>query len=154
MSTEFAAIEARITEACCKLAESQRPNIAHIAREFEVPESRLRARWNGRQTQGSRPAVNKRLTEAEELAVCMYLKRLDTIGTSARLHMVTNCANDILKRNHPSGTSDPPTTVSEVWSKRFLARHPEFHIRKEKAIEEERKNAHNPEVILDWFARY
>jgi len=98
--------------------------------------------------------VNKRLTEAEELPVCMYLKRLDTIGTSARLPMVTNCANDILKRNHPSGTSDPPPTVSEVWSKRFLARHPEFHIRKQKAIEEERKNAHDPGVILDWFARY
>jgi len=154
MSTEYAEIEARITEACCKVAETEKPNIAHIEWEFEVPESRLWARWNGRQTRGSRPAVNKRLTEAEELAVCMYLKRLDTIGTSVRLPMVKNCANDILKRNHPSGTSDPPPTVSEVWSKRFLARHPEFHIRKQKAIEDEWKNAHDPGVILDWFARY
>jgi len=44
MSTEYAEIEARITEACCKLAETEKPNIAHIAWEFEVPESRLRAR--------------------------------------------------------------------------------------------------------------
>jgi len=97
MSTEYAAIEARITEACCKLAESEKPNIAHIAQEFEVPESGLWARENGWQTRGSWPAANKSLTEAEELAVCMYPKRHDTIGTLACLPIVTNCANDILK---------------------------------------------------------
>jgi len=106
----------------------EKPNIAGVAREFEVPESCLRARWNGRQTRSRRAAVNRRLTKAEELAVCMYLNRLDTIGTSARLHMVTSCANDILRRNYPGSSPDPAPTVSEVWSKRFLNRHPEFYI--------------------------
>ena len=44
MSTEYVEIEARISNACSKLGESEKPNIAGVAREFEVPESRLRAR--------------------------------------------------------------------------------------------------------------
>jgi len=154
MSTKYAELEARIAEACFKLGESEKLNIAGVAREFEVPESSLRACWNGRQTRSRRSAVNRRLTEAEELAVCMYLKRLDTIEISAQLHKVTSCAHDILRRNHPRSSPDPPPTVSEVWSKRFLNRYPEFYIRQQKAIEEQRKKAHDLEVILDWFARY
>jgi len=42
--------------------------------------------------------TNRRLSEEEELAVCQYLDRLDMIGTSARLHMITGCANAILLR--------------------------------------------------------
>jgi len=40
-----------------------------------------------------------------------------------------------------------------VRSKRFLSRYPGFHIRKQKTIDHDWKNAHNPDVIGAWFAR-
>jgi hypothetical protein len=38
--------------------------------------------------------ANERLTDGQELAVCLCLGRLDAVGTSP---MVTSCANLILK---------------------------------------------------------
>ena len=51
-------------------------------------------------------------------------------------------------------SSIPPPTVSALWSHRFLKRHPEFHIHKQKTLDQERKNAHNPVQLLDWFKQY
>jgi len=69
--------------------------------------------------------------------------------------MVTKCANSILRQNYTSGDSaSAPPTVSSSWTNRFLDRHPEFYIRKQKTLEEERKRAHDPKTILDWFQRF
>ena len=69
----------------------------------------------GRQTWVERPVGNQRLTEVEELAVCIYLKRLDAIGACARLPMITSCANEILRKNdHVEYLLDPPPTVSTL----------------------------------------
>ena len=72
-------------------------NLAAAAREFRVPVKRLRARWARQQSKQERPSTNKRLSEDEELAVCLYLDRLEAIGTAARKQMITACANDILR---------------------------------------------------------
>ena len=83
-------IESRITDACDNLQKSKKPNVARMAGEFQVPLSRLRGRWKGRQSRVERPAGNKMFTEAEELAICINLRRLNTIGTCARLPMITS----------------------------------------------------------------
>ncbi|RPA93351.1 hypothetical protein L873DRAFT_1631983, partial [Choiromyces venosus 120613-1] len=79
--------------------------------------------------------ANKWLSEAEELAVYLYLKRLDSIGTSVRLPMVTSCTKAILKHNHELGSlissNNPPPTVGPTWTPCFLERYPEFHIHKQ-----------------------
>ena len=72
-------------------------NLAAAAREFRVPVKPLRARWAGQQSKQERPSTNKRLSEDEELAVCLYLDRLEAIGTAGRKQMITGCANDILR---------------------------------------------------------
>jgi hypothetical protein len=94
----YRSIEARIQEAIDVLEErgEEKPNLAAAAREFEVPPQRLRARWNGRPSKSDRPESNKKLSGDQELAVCLYLDRLDANGTCARKKMVTNCANDHL----------------------------------------------------------
>jgi len=155
MPENYTEIEDRIQLACEKIFEIDKPNVAATAREFCVSESRLRARWKGRPAKSERILVNRRLTDDEELVVCLYLKRLDEIGTSARLPMIANCANTILRASHPSDKSTSPLpTVSSAWISRFLERHPEFHIRKQKTLDRDRKNAHNPSNILDWFEGY
>ena len=157
MPENYTDTEAKIEAACQKIFELENPNVAAIAREFEVPVSRLRARLSGRQSRTQRPAPNKRLSEDEELAVCLYLKRLDSIGTSARLPMVTGCANAILRRNHQLSSPEPntpPPNVGATWTARFLERNPQFYIRKQKTLDLNRKRAHDPDDLLDWFQRY
>jgi hypothetical protein len=51
----------------------------------------------------------------QRLMVCLYLKRLDTIGTSAHIPMVTNF---ILQRTHATGydTKSDRRNPTNVWS--------------------------------------
>ena len=108
----------------------------------------------GCQSRSERSSVNRKLSEDEELGVYLYLKRLDEIGVPARLSMVSDCANSILQKCQAKDDINPAPTVSPAWSKRFLSRYPEFHIRKQKTIDHDRKNVHDPDVISAWFARY
>ena len=127
-------------------------NVAEIARTYEIPVARLRGRLQGRQSRQDRPGANRKLSEDQELAVCQYLDRLHTIGTSARIPMVSSCANAILGYGHTG--QDPPPRVGDHWASRFLDRHPEYHIRKRKLIDADRKNAHQPDNIRAWFEKY
>jgi len=128
------------------------PNIAEIARNYEIPVSRLRARLQGSQSRLKRPRANHKLTDDQELAVCQYLDRLDTIDTSARLQMVTGCANAILQYAHCG--QGPAPVVSDHWAPRFLNRHSEYFIRKQVSLDVNRKNVHQPESIRAWFQKY
>ena len=63
-------IENRISEAVKSLTSQKYPNITKTAREFCVPLSRLRNRWNGRRSKSQVVAHNRTLSEAQELAIC------------------------------------------------------------------------------------
>jgi hypothetical protein len=123
----YAEIEARIEQALHELHDCENPNIAAFVQEFQVPVARLRARWNGCSSKQDLSVSNKRLTDDQELVLCLYLQFLDTIGTSARFPMVTSCANSILRRSHDSAVagsgsgseSDPTIPSSPPTGKRF-----------------------------------
>ena len=81
---------------------------------------------------------------------CLYLDRLEAISTAARKQMITGCANDILRRGFtPSESDTEPPKVGPHWTRRFLERHPEFKVRKQRSIDSKRKNAHDPESFED-----
>ncbi|KAA8911523.1 hypothetical protein FN846DRAFT_412563 [Sphaerosporella brunnea] len=142
----YESVETRIQAAIevLRARGEENPNIAAAAREFKLPPQRLRARWGGRHSKKTRPASNRKLTEEQELAVCLYLDRLGgattTETSSTRLEMVTGCANGILQRAH-TDPSIPAPVVGEHWARRFLARHPEYC-----AVEADRKNARDRAV--------
>ena len=94
-------------------------NLAAAAREFRVPVGRfkLRARWAGQQSKQERPGPNKRLSEDEEIAVCLYLDRLEAIGTAARKQMITGCANDILRHYHAEAVEKATRTGCSDFNK-------------------------------------
>ena len=92
-------------------------NLAAAAREFRVPVKRLRARWAGQQSKQERPGTNKRLSEDEELAVCLYLDRIEAIGTAARKQMITGCANDILRHYHGEAVEKRPEPAALISTK-------------------------------------
>jgi len=133
MSEPYAKTEAPMEQALHKLHDCEKPSIVAMAREFQVLVTRLRARWDGRPSKQDRPGPNKRLTDDQELAICLYLRHLDTIGIPARFSMVTSCANSILKRDHLDPTIPPPTVDSLDIT--VLQRRPEPCIRKQKTLE-------------------
>lgn len=138
MSTRYQDIEERIQDALAAIEQRDDYTIAAVAREFDVPESRLRGRWKGRQSKVDRRGGNRKLSVEQEIAVCRYLDRLDKIGTSARLPMLSNCANILLRRSHIDENTPPPT-VSEQWAKRFLADHLKYQKKRQKVLDAEKK---------------
>ena len=70
MPDTYRDVEERILEAVEDLEHQDKPNIASTARDFDVPEQRLRKRYQGRASKIEVERQNKALSEAEELAVC------------------------------------------------------------------------------------
>jgi len=65
--------------------------------------------------------------------------------------MIRNAANSILCKPNPEEINPPPST-GDKWLQRFLKYHPEYYIRRRHALDINRKKAHEPEVLRDWFA--
>lgn len=145
-------IESRITDAIIELDIRENPNVAAVARQFEVPATRLRSRWKGRKSKTERGGHNKALSEAQESAICQYLENLNGGGPKARYKQLEQAANALLRKGHTGGGKPP--TVGGHWAARFLQRHPQYVAQKQKPLFEERKNALKPETFQTHFEDY
>jgi hypothetical protein len=92
------------------------------------------------------------LSKVQDSALYRYIEILDKHDLSPSPTLVEKAANSILSEDHTDPLTPPPT-VSEHWAKRFFNRHPEFKLRKTRAIDLDRKKAHEPETIQGWFDR-
>ena len=90
------AIEERILDALATISDNEKPNIAKLARENNVPYQRLLACYKGRQSILEQSATNLQLNLAQELVLCQYLDTLNKVGISTQRQMLINCANSIL----------------------------------------------------------
>ena len=153
MSQAYRDEEVRIQQAMNAVRIGICPNLAVAARKYKAPSRRLQERWKGVPSKLGRSGAGKKLSDAEEMALCQYLDRLDAIGVSARYQLLFKCADSILKWNHPDDTT-PASTVSSEWGKRFLKRHPQYSLRKQKILDVNRKNAHHPDTIQVWFRKF
>lgn len=129
-------------------ANPERP-IKQVARDFGVPYSRLFARINGRIGRHERPAAGKKLTEAQEAALCGYIDQLDHKNLAIRAEHIQGAADFLLKESHSEQSSSPPT-VSSNWVSRFTKRHG-YHIVRQKLLDAERSMSEDPKVIGAWF---
>lgn len=145
-------IESRITDAILELNKRENPNVAAVARQFEVPIPRLRNRWKGRKSKIESGGHNKALSEAQESALCQYLDNLAGGGPKARYKQLEQAANSLLRKGHTGGGKPP--TVGGHWAARFLRRHPQHVVRKQKPLATERKNALKPETFQTHFEDY
>jgi hypothetical protein len=128
------------------------PNISQLARDYDVPYDRLYGRYHGRPSRSERPAANTKLNSDQELALYEFVRRRDYMGSPMRLPEIEKAANSILKEAH-TDPNTPPIIVGEHWTQRWLEKYPELHTRKEKAIDAERKEQHDPEMIEQWYNR-
>ena len=146
MPDSYAVKEARVQEALATIRPRIQPKIRQLAAEFHVPYDMLLNRYNWIPHKDSHSYA---LSDHEEQAVHQYLQQLDGIGMSCRRPMLLRAANSIL-RERPGQIR----RVGSHWPTRFLKRNPQYKIRRQKPLASQRKNAHEPEAILDWFKRY
>jgi hypothetical protein len=66
MPSQYQATEARIQTACSAARGVKNPNIAVLAREYDVSAHRLRARYKGRASRTTRHMAYKRLDDEQE----------------------------------------------------------------------------------------
>ena len=78
MSEDYIDVEVQIIEAWVKLREANKWNIAAMAQELKLLGHHLKARYKGQQSKSQCSADNKLLTDAKELTLCFYFKRLDS----------------------------------------------------------------------------
>lgn len=130
----------------------ERPVIAEKAREYRVSRFRIQRRLKGIGPRTSRKPKNYKLSEVQEQALLQYILSLDEIGHSIRYDYVSKVANEMLKED--SIGDDCVPTVGRNWAVRFLNRYPELHKAKQKPLELERKLAHDPDMVQNWFERF
>ena len=143
-------IDAMVGKALDALSNQKKPNVRKTAREFAVPEGRLRRRWKGGKTLFQRSPTNRKLDTAQEGALCQYLNYLDSVGLPLKRPQIGATANSILA----SSDTDLPQQIGEHWIQRFLKRHPEYHVRRKRAIDIERLQAVDKTVVERWFEDY
>jgi Tc5 transposase DNA-binding domain len=130
----------------------ERVSVAAIARQYGVHKNRVHRRLKGIEGRTTRKPINYKLSAVQEAALLSYIRTLDEIGQSIRLDQVSYAANSILRQDHTE--EGPAPTVGDHWPRRFLDRHPELRKAKQKPLELERKLAHDPAVISNWFERF
>lgn len=152
MSASYGQIEERIKQAVNDLGTQSKPNIAATARKFDVPRQRLQHRFKGNPSKIESGGQNKKLSEAQEKAICQFLDHLDSNGPKARYKQLEQAANSLLKKDHQG--KGPALSVGPHWAERFLKRHPQYFVHKQKLLAVERKNAESPETIKQHFDEF
>ena len=143
MSDSYKDIEDRIEQCLASIPKGEIPNYSLLSEAWNVPYSRLRRRYLGIASRSTRQPTNRRLNPSQELALKSWINFMDESYVSPTRTMIENCANSIL-RQAPGVDPENPPRVGEHWTERFLDRHPEYHIRRQRAINIERKRAYNP----------
>jgi hypothetical protein len=95
MPVTYHEIEDRIIQAVEHVADFPDANIAKTARDFDVPYNRLRYRLKIGNSRISAGGQNKKLSPAQELALCHFLDRLDATGFPARIGFIKSFTNDL-----------------------------------------------------------
>src|ERR1700751_2692101 len=152
MSNHYKQEEALLQRALESIPKGSKPNYAAVARAFDCDYVKLRRRHQGMASKMTRPISYYRLTDAQDSALRAWIEFMDSCCLSPTRHMIENCANSILRQAASASPSNPPK-VGQHWVRRYLKRHPEYHIRRQRSIDIERKRAHNPANIRMWFEK-
>ena len=121
--------------------------IRRAASIFQVGESTLRNRMNGKRARSDTPSNMSRLTLLEEKALIQYILDLDSRGFAPRLHDVEDMANVI-------ATSRDATRVGTRWAANFVKRQPQLRTRFSRVYDYQRALCEDLEKISGWFALF
>lgn len=141
--------ENRIEEALVAIQNAHYPSIRSAALAFNVPERQLQRRVKTGRSMSDRSANGTRLTTTQERALCEYVDWLDSIEYQARPKSIATGANFLLRQADKNAPA-----VGEHWVTRWLQRHPEYRIRRQKPMAVARKEAFNLHLIKKHFSDF
>lgn len=142
-------IEEQVIKACEELEIQEKPKMAQMARKYGVHKDRIRRRFRGIAGPSyNKGGHNKRLTDDEDKALCLYINFAEEIGLPIREKTLVVAANAILQRHYEN-----PPPVSQVWASRWLFRHPEYKKKTRKPLAAVRKDIHDIEGLNKWFKK-
>jgi hypothetical protein len=151
--SDYFEIEARLQEALEYKRQHSQASFRWLGRQFNLHKDQLHRRWKGTQkSRSTRDPTNDRLDVHQDKAFCWYLTRLWEIGVPLRYKNIAVAVNEILAAAR--GPDEPLPAVSKHWPNRWLKRHSEFAVRRQKSIELERQRAMNVEQIRKFFDKY
>jgi hypothetical protein len=153
MPKDNAKIEKQVAKAMDPLSQQSKPNIAKTAREFNVPEGRLRYRWNGGKSLFQRQPNGRKLSSAQESALFQSIDYFDKAGAAINQSQITVAANSILEEAH-TDPAIPPPKVGDHWTHQFLKRNPQYYRRRRRALDIERSREMDKGVVEKWFEEY
>ena len=152
MSSKYRITQDRIGDAINALHYNNYSNPSAATRAFGVDPRTVQRRLHGGASKSLRLPTNRVLNSEQEQVIKDYIQRLDEQDVSAKVTMIRAAANYILTKSH-SDHLTPPPQVSENWTRRFLARNPEFYKRKQKPLAVECKNAHNEDDFIEYLEK-
>ncbi len=126
MSSTYQITQDRISDAINALYNGDYANPTAAARAFGVSAKIIYRRLQGGASKSSRLPSNRALNLEQEQAIRDNIERLDEHNVSAKVSMIRAAANYILAKSHSDPLKTPPQ-VSEMWTKRFLDRNPQFY---------------------------
>jgi hypothetical protein len=129
------------------------PNVAKIAKEFNVDYQRLYARIRGRSSYKERRVSNKRLDDTQEALLLEYINEFDSLMASLDAPRIQIAAQDILNCRFNEDDSTPKP-LSKMWAYNFLKRHPELKQRARELKEINRGISEDPGDIRWWMGCY
>ena len=158
-------VEQRIKNAIEDYQSGKISMLSRACREWGVPVGRVRSRMAGHKPIENNKGGNGRLSDAQELAVCQYVERLSSIGLHPTLPMIRGAATAILRmslqeeiplevENRDETIRLAVHAVDEYWTRRFMARHPEFSKKKTTRLSADRSEAHDVESIRGFFYKW
>jgi transcriptional regulator with XRE-family HTH domain len=136
--------EARIILAIEAIRTSKNLSRRAAARRYNISESTLRDRMNGRTTMADRRPKAQKLTTIEEDVIVEYILHLDARGYPPLMENVAAMANHILQSRNASA-------VGKLWSYRFVQRRKELKTRFSRAYDFQRALCEDPDAIGAWF---
>ena len=151
MPDTYNEIESRIANAIHELGKYENLNIAAVAWQYPIPAKRLINWCRGHKSKIEYEGYDKALFEAQALGLYQYLDNLDRGGPKARYKQLEQATNALLNEKYIKGGKPP--TVKAHWA-RFLQRHPQLVVQKQKPLATERKNVHKPETFQTHFKNY
>jgi hypothetical protein len=141
---ESTSAESRLLLAIQAIKQDRKLRVTRAARIYNVPESTLRDRMNGRRSRRDILPNSRKFTELEEKALLEHILDLDSRGLSPRLADVEDVAN-LLLAERAGGK------VGKLWARNFVKRQPELKMHFNRAYDYQRALCEDPEKIRAWF---
>ncbi|RKF76185.1 hypothetical protein GcM3_080005, partial [Golovinomyces cichoracearum] len=103
---------------------------------------------NKRARIGQSGGTNKKLSDEQEAALCLYCDRCLYLGTNPKKKYIRLAANSILRA---AGSTEK---VGRDWTSRFIKRHSQYKFKQSRSISAARKRATQKEEIIKYFERF